>query len=76
MFSRNKFIKYPHFQTEAESIISKLRRAGLFDEPDINLNILADKDDNKFLEVAVAASADFLITSNSKHFPYGKFENN
>ncbi|MBM3713891.1 MAG: putative toxin-antitoxin system toxin component, PIN family [Actinobacteria bacterium] len=30
---------------------------------------LPDKDDNPFLEVALSAKADFLITGNKKHFP-------
>lgn len=30
---------------------------------------LPDKDDNPFLEVALSAKADFLITGNEKHFP-------
>lgn len=35
---------------------------------------LRDDDDNKFLDLAYAANADFLITGNTKHFPSGKFE--
>ena len=30
---------------------------------------LPDADDTKFLEVAMTASADFLITGNLRHFP-------
>ncbi|MGC8495032.1 MAG: PIN domain-containing protein [Syntrophobacteraceae bacterium] len=33
-----------------------------------------DPEDNKFLECAVEAEADFLITGNTKHFPPGKFQ--
>jgi predicted nucleic acid-binding protein len=28
-----------------------------------------------FLECALEAEADFLITGNTKHFPHGKFRN-
>jgi putative PIN family toxin of toxin-antitoxin system len=33
------------------------------------LNLAKDPDDNKFLECAEAARADYLITSNLRHFP-------
>ena len=32
-----------------------------------------DPDDNKFLECALEANADFLITGNKKHFPLKSF---
>ena len=32
---------------------------------------LPDPDDNQFLEVAVSANADYLVTGNLKHFPPG-----
>jgi len=30
---------------------------------------LTDRDDEPFLEVAIAGQADFLVTGNTKHFP-------
>ncbi len=38
-------------------------------EPDGRLDISSDRDDNKFLECADAAGADYLITGNQRHFP-------
>jgi len=32
-------------------------------------DVCRDKDDNKFIECAVAASADFIVTKNIRHFP-------
>lgn len=37
--------------------------------PAIKLQIATDPDDNKFLECADAARADYLITDNQRHFP-------
>jgi uncharacterized protein len=37
--------------------------------PKIKLEIAKDPDDNKFLECADAARADYLISGNSRHFP-------
>ena len=38
-------------------------------KPSRTLNVAADPDDNKFLECADAARADYLVTGNQKHFP-------
>jgi putative PIN family toxin of toxin-antitoxin system len=38
-------------------------------KPSRPLQVTSDSDDNKFLECADAASADYLITGNQRHFP-------
>jgi uncharacterized protein len=43
-------------------------------EPDISLYVSEDKSDNKFLECAVKAKIDFLVTGNKKHFPKQSFK--
>lgn len=44
-------------------------------EPKIRIAVItADPADNKFLECAQAAQADFLITGNTKHFPFKQFQ--
>jgi putative PIN family toxin of toxin-antitoxin system len=43
-------------------------RAQLMD-PVRGLQVTKDPDDNKFLECADAARADYLITGNQRHFP-------
>jgi uncharacterized protein len=37
--------------------------------PSRRLNVCVDADDNKFLECADAARADYLVTGNQRHFP-------
>ena len=37
--------------------------------PSRRLEVSSDPDDNRFLECADAAGADYLITGNRKHFP-------
>ncbi|MBZ5590949.1 MAG: putative toxin-antitoxin system toxin component, PIN family [Acidobacteriia bacterium] len=37
--------------------------------PDRTLQVTKDPDDNKFLECADVAGADYLITGNQRHFP-------
>lgn len=38
-------------------------------EPHRTLTVSPDDSDNRFIECAEAASADFLITGNKRHFP-------
>ena len=37
--------------------------------PSRRLEVAGEPDDNRFLECADAAKADYLITGNQKHFP-------
>lgn len=37
--------------------------------PDRKITAAKDPDDNKFLECATKAQADYLVTGNKKHFP-------
>ena len=37
--------------------------------PDQRLMLSPDEEDNRFLECALAAKVDFLVTGNRKHFP-------
>lgn len=54
-------------------VLSKLETDGLpvdaSEQPDLNL---PDPDDEPFLAVALAASADFLVTGNLADYPPGK----
>jgi putative PIN family toxin of toxin-antitoxin system len=38
-------------------------------DPAYRLEVCSDPDDNRFLEVADRAGADYLITGNQRHFP-------
>ncbi|MBC8231350.1 putative toxin-antitoxin system toxin component, PIN family [bacterium] len=62
---------------EKERIIRILSRQAVWIEPNIRLEVCADKSDNRFLECAVAGNADYLVTKNIRHFPhktYGKIK--
>ena len=57
----------------AESLRS-IRKAAILVHPRRTLSVSHDPDDNKFLECADAARADYLVTGNKRHFPntFGK----
>jgi hypothetical protein len=75
LFSHSKFTKYPHFRTAAFNLVDELGTIVKNIIPNKQFTILSDKDDNKFLDLAVSGHADFLVTGNTKHFPFGRFEN-
>jgi uncharacterized protein len=73
--TRTKFAQYKDFKQNALFIITNIKRVGKLYLPDIQLDIISDKADNKFLELAVFAKADFLITGNTNHFTIPEFNN-
>ncbi len=65
VLNRDRFSKYPAFVTKAEIILNKIEELSLKYFPESRLNIIKDEKDNRFLELAVASEADFLITGNT-----------
>jgi putative PIN family toxin of toxin-antitoxin system len=73
VLKREKFRKLDH--KKVKTLLSRLRSQAQWVIPKIHLRVTtADPEDNKFLECAKEAEANFLITGNIKHFPIGKFE--
>jgi putative PIN family toxin of toxin-antitoxin system len=53
----------------AAALLSALEQKALLVEPPRQLHSSLDDDDNRFLECAEAAHADYLITGNLRHYP-------
>lgn len=62
--------KFKHLnQDKVKIFLTQIQRDALWIEPQLTVNILKDDpEDNKFLELALVAKANFLITGNTKHF--------
>lgn len=73
VISYKKFANFPKFEIESKKLIYEVNSIAITINPGNRFNILQDQDDNKFLELAYASNANFLITGNTKHFPFGKF---
>jgi predicted nucleic acid-binding protein len=43
-------------------------------EPRTQVTACSDEPDHRFLECALEASADYLVTGNMRHFPFPVFE--
>ncbi|MFA6107081.1 MAG: putative toxin-antitoxin system toxin component, PIN family [Patescibacteria group bacterium] len=57
-----------------KKVLAQLNKKSLRVCPKETIDIIKDDpEDNKFLECATEARADFLITGNKKHFPFSKF---
>ncbi|MBI4647110.1 MAG: putative toxin-antitoxin system toxin component, PIN family [Bacteroidia bacterium] len=74
VLSRVKFLKYPEFRTNADIVLSTIEQIALKFKPDIIITEIKDISDNKFLELAVFAKADFLITGNTNHFIFPEYK--
>lgn len=71
VLKRPKFPFDPHM---VETFLRDLRRAAVMVRPTIQVTAAFHEPDNRFLECAKAAQADYLVTGNKKHFPFPEFE--
>lgn len=72
---RDKFQKYQDFPFHARLLLEFLSEKATYFVPKTSVNILKDPDDNKFLELALEANAEFIITGNTKDFTLSVFHN-
>lgn len=54
---------------DVETVLARLTSNGIRVAPRPVDTVLPDPDDQPFLEVALAAEADYLVTGNQRHFP-------
>lgn len=71
---RDKFFKYRDFVSKAEQLLTDIEEKSTKYQPKIKLQLIKDKDDNKFLELADECHADFLITGNTNDFALLKYK--
>lgn len=72
---RPKFAVYPDFVAKAEAILIEIKTRATVFVPEISLDLLSDKDDNKILELADVSDADFIITGNTNDFSFSSYKN-
>src|SRR5271165_6362182 len=61
--------KFSRQQQRIHVLLEGLEDVGLAVTPDRTLAISPDEEDNRLLECAQAAGANFLVTGNPRHFP-------
>lgn len=65
-------LKRPRLRLEPRAVRRMLKAVisvALIVEPEMAVHASPDDADNRFLECAEAAGADFLVTGNRRHFP-------
>lgn len=73
VLNRNKFTKYADFKLNADIVLTRLREISMFYSIERQVEVLKDISDNKFLELALASSAEYLITGNILDFNFKEF---
>jgi len=63
---RPKFKRSPK---QVSKLLSRLKSHSSCFQPTHTIAACSDEPDNRFLECAEAAKADFLVTGNKRHFP-------
>lgn len=72
VLKREKFKKLDH--ESINKFLSMIGKEALMVNPRVSVNVVTvDPADNKFLECALESKADYLITGNTRHFPFKKF---
>jgi len=56
-------------QEQVKSFLRLARRKYILVEPTREIRVTSDPDDNVFLECALEARADYVVTGNLRHFP-------
>lgn len=65
-------LQRPRFDLDPVKIersIQAIRKAALLVQPKKQLQVTRDPDDNKVLECALEAGAEYVVTGNTRHFP-------
>jgi putative PIN family toxin of toxin-antitoxin system len=63
---RPKFRRSPQV---VSALMKAVRAVAELVEPTVTLTVSTDDADNRFLECAEAAKADYIVTGNTQHFP-------
>jgi len=74
VLSRPKFAQFTDFFVRAESLLLRIEERAIYFTPSLKLEIIDDIDDNKILELADAASADYIITGNTNDFTFPNYK--
>ena len=70
VLARPKFAFPPD---EIAAVLDLFRSQGELFEPDVSAVASVDPGDTKFLQCAVAALADYIVTGNKRHFPESSY---
>lgn len=73
VLGREKFRRYPEFVAKAEIVLSKLYELSQKYIPSVKHSVIKDDPDNRILELAVTAQADYIVTGNTRDFTFDEY---
>jgi putative PIN family toxin of toxin-antitoxin system len=74
VLNRPKFAQYHEFSVKAKSVLANIEMKAIRYQPNVTLNLISDKDDNKILELADICAADFIITGDTTDFTFPRYK--
>ncbi len=74
VLARPKFEKFQDFFVRAESLLADIETEAKKYFPTVTIDLILDKDDNAFLELADECDADFIITGNTTDFTFATYK--
>ena len=74
VINRPKFARYTDFLINAESLLADIKIRAIDYQPKMRLNIIADINDSRLLELADESDANFLITGNTNDFTFKQYK--
>lgn len=61
--------KFGFMRADVDAVMRLIRMRATLVHPKRRVRVSSDEEDNRFLECAAEARADFLVTGNLRHFP-------
>ena len=74
VLNRPKFDKFKDFKKKSLILLDYFERIAEYHEPTIILDSITDEADNRFLELALTANAQFIVTGNFTDFNFSEYE--
>lgn len=74
VLNREKFAKFPDFHSRAQTLLNDIETYGVRFTPTVKVDLIADKPDNRLLELAETCGAEYLVTGNTKDFTMADYK--
>jgi uncharacterized protein len=74
VLNRSKFDKFKDFKKKALILLDYFEEIAEYYEPTIKLDFISDEADNRFLELALTANAQYIVTGNFTDFDFAEYK--
>jgi putative PIN family toxin of toxin-antitoxin system len=74
VLNREKFAKFPDFHSRAQTLLNDIESYGVRFTPTLKVDLIADKPDNRLLELAETCGAEYLVTGNTNDFTMADYK--